>query len=142
MLSWLLVIIQLGALALIAVTGPLIPANLWLFGMEAAAAALAVWAVLTLGIGNFNIVPDVKQDARLVTGGPYRLIRHPIYTALLLGALPMIINTYTPFRLALWLILLVDLLAKLYYEERLLQKALPGYAEYMKTSHRLIPFIY
>jgi protein-S-isoprenylcysteine O-methyltransferase Ste14 len=46
--------------------------------------AFAIWARRTLG-RNWSGVVTVKQDHELVREGPYRLVRHPIYTGLLLG---------------------------------------------------------
>ncbi len=142
MLSLLFVIIQFVTLGLIAITGPIIPTNPWLLVLEAAGILLGVWAILTLGIGNFNITPDVKRNSRLVTSGLYALIRHPMYTALLLTTLPLIVNSFNLFRLSIWLLLFVDLLFKLNYEEGILKRALPGYSKYMETSYRLIPFVF
>ncbi len=127
---------------MIALTGPLFPASLWLLAIEAAGILLGIWAILAMGIGNFNITPDVKRNGRLVTAGPYALIRHPMYTALLLTTLPLIVNSFSLFRLGLWLLLLIDLVLKLKYEEGLLRQALPGYGAYMERSYRLIPFVY
>ena len=45
---------------------------------------LGVWALAFNRIGNFNIRPEPKNDALLITGGPYRYIRHPMYVALLI----------------------------------------------------------
>ena len=142
MKSLLFVFVQFAALGLIAVTGPIIPSNIWLAAIEFAGILLGVWAVLAMRIGNFNITPDVKHDSQMVTGGPYTLIRHPMYSALLVTTLPLIINSYSTFRFLLWLALLVDLVLKLNYEEGLLKDRHPNYARYMETSKRLIPFIY
>jgi len=142
MKSTLFVLIQFGALGLIAITGPLIPLNIWLLAIELAGIFLGIWAVFAMGIGNFNITPDVKRDSALVTAGPYKLIRHPMYSALLLTALPLVINSFSMFRLMVWILLLVDLLFKLSYEEGLLKKKHPDYSKYMETSDRLIPFLF
>lgn len=142
MKSLLFVLVQFGTLGLIALTGPLIPSNVWLAAVELAGIVLGVWAVLTMRIGNFNITPDVKHDSRLVTGGPYALIRHPMYTALLVITFPLLIDRFNLFRLAVWVTLLIDLVLKLNYEEGLLKNAHPAYSEYMKKSYRLIPFLY
>ena len=142
MISYGLVAIQLLCLGLIALTGPLFAANSALLLLEGAAGSLGLWAIGTMGVGNFNVTPDVKHQARLVTGGPYRYIRHPMYTALLMGSLSLVLDVYSLLRLALWLVLLVDLLVKLNYEERLLSRDLEGYSTQMQRTKRLIPFLY
>jgi protein-S-isoprenylcysteine O-methyltransferase Ste14 len=140
--SLLFVLIQFTCLGMIAITGPLLPANPALLVIELLGLGLGVWAVLTMRIGNFNITPDPLKNSRLVTSGPYRLIRHPMYLAILLTTLPLILYSFNPFRLTIWLILLIDLLLKLMYEESLLAVELVGYDNYIERSYRLVPYIY
>lgn len=142
MKSLLFVFLQFSALGLIAITGSLIPSNAWLLTIELAGILLGVWAVVSIGIFNFNITPDVKNGSRLVTNGPYALIRHPMYTALLITTLPLLINTFNWFRLVLWITLLITLLFKLEYEEKLLSQMFTEYSHYKKTTYRLLPFLY
>jgi len=142
LLSYGLVFVQLVCLGLIALTGPLFAANPVLLLLEGTAGFLGLWAIWTMGIDNFNVTPEVKRHARLVTGGPYRYIRHPMYSALLVGALALVLDVFSPVRLALWLVLFVDLLVKLSYEERLLGRDLEGYSTHMRRTRRLLPFIF
>jgi protein-S-isoprenylcysteine O-methyltransferase Ste14 len=142
LLSYGLVAIQLLSLGLVALTGPLFAANPALLLLEGSAGLLGLWAIGTMGIGNFNVTPDVKHRARLVTGGPYRYIRHPMYTALLMGSLSLVLDAFSLLRLGVWLVLLVDLLVKLNYEERLLSRDLEGYSARMRRTKRLFPFLY
>lgn len=142
MKSLLFVLIQFGTLSIIAITGPIIPSSQWLLAVAVAGILLGAWAVLTIGIGNFNVTPNPKYNSQMVTAGLYKYIRHPMYMALLLTALPLIINSFSWFRLFLWFVLLVDLLFKLNYEEGLLKRAHPEYSKYMETSYRLIPFVF
>jgi protein-S-isoprenylcysteine O-methyltransferase Ste14 len=140
--SYMLVIVQFACLLLIAFTGPILAGSpLWLV-VEISALALAVWALLVVRIGNINITPDVRQGSQLVRSGPYRWLRHPIYAALLLGALALVIDTPTWWRAAIWIVLLVDLLIKLHYEEQMLVAHFPDYVVYMQASKRLIPYVY
>jgi len=118
--NWLLsiafVFIQFLGIGLIFSTGPNTPANLYLLILEFLAIVLGIWAVLAMGLGNFNITPDVKADGRLITAGPYGLIRHPMYTSILVATGVLVIDSFTVLRLAYWIILLVDLLLKISHE--------------------------
>jgi protein-S-isoprenylcysteine O-methyltransferase Ste14 len=129
-------------LGLIALTGPLFPSNAVLLVLELLGIGLGIWAILAMRIGNFNIMPDPLKHSQLVTSGPYRMIRHPMYLAILLTTLPLIIYSFDIFRLAIWLVLLIDLICKLIYEENLLSVKLVGYDRYIERSFRLFPYIY
>jgi protein-S-isoprenylcysteine O-methyltransferase Ste14 len=140
--SFTFVVVQFLCLGLIAITGPAFPASKLLLGIELLGVILGIWAVVTMGIGNFHVAPDPFKWSRLVTRGPYRRIRHPMYLALLLVTMPLLITEFSMLRLVIWLVLLIDLLFKLNYEEGLLTTQLEGYREYMQQSYRLIPPIY
>jgi protein-S-isoprenylcysteine O-methyltransferase Ste14 len=140
--SILFVAVQFVCLGLIALSGPLIPSNPALLILLLLGLGLGVWAILAMRIGNFNIAPDPLARSQLVTSGPYSKIRHPMYLALLLATIPLVINSFDPLRFSIWLILLIDLLLKLNYEEKLLVVKLAGYDQYRKRSYRLIPFVY
>lgn len=140
--SYVLVGIQFTALLTLVGTGPWLARHSVLLTMEVAALALAAWAILTMRIRHLNVFPDVRQGSRLVREGPYRWIRHPMYAAILLGALALVLDAPTPLRWLVYAVLAVDLLVKLHYEERLLAAAFPAYRAYQETSKRLIPFIY
>lgn len=102
--------------------------------------ALAVWARVHLG-HNWGMPMTQKDEPELVTSGPYRLIRHPIYTGILLGVIgtALMVNLYL-------LILAAVMAAQFIYsarvEERNLTAAFPeAYARYRASSKMLIPFV-
>jgi protein-S-isoprenylcysteine O-methyltransferase Ste14 len=106
-----------------------------------AGSALGVWAVLAMRF-RFNIIPDVRTDQTLVTAGPYGFLRHPMYTALLLGTLGFVFRQPDIVSLLAWGTLFADLLIKLRHEERLLAARFPAYAAYAAQTKRLIPGLF
>ena len=136
------VFVQFVCLGLIAITGPLIARNPVLLAVEGFGIFLGLWAILSMRIDNFNITSNVKTGARLVTGGPYRYIRHPMYASLLLVTFPLVLNQFSMLRLTIWFVLLADLLLKLRHEERLLEREVDGYSGYMRRTKRVLPFVY
>lgn len=141
-LSYTLVGIQFVALAVIVLTGPLLARNALLLALEFAGFALAAWAFWSLRGSIPNITPDVRANATLVQHGPYRFVRHPIYTAVLLITLALVLEESTALRVVTWLLLAATLLVKLDYEERLLAARFPDYPAYQRTTKRLIPFLF
>jgi protein-S-isoprenylcysteine O-methyltransferase Ste14 len=95
----------------------------WLFG-----AILALWPLWHLR-RSFSIEPEART---LVTSGPYRFARHPVYAVYLLINLGILLRHLTvPFAavMALWLGLL---LVRIRFEERVLAQAFPAYQEYRR----------
>ncbi|MFN8464631.1 MAG: methyltransferase [Caldilineaceae bacterium] len=142
LVSYTLVAIQFACLIAIVLTGSILARNPVLLTLEVAALLLGMWAILTVRIGNVNVLPDPRQEAVLVQSGPYRWIRHPMYAALLLGTLALVLDSPSALRWSLWIVLLIDLVIKLHYEERMLMEHFGGYEVYMAGSKRLIPYLY
>lgn len=102
--------------------------------------ALLQWAQATLG-KNWSDTPRMMKEQTLITSGPYRFIRHPIYTAFLL------ILGSTFFISANWLIGLcwtgmtvLEILSRIQFEESLMLEYFgEQYRDYMKTTGRLLP---
>ena len=141
-MSYIYVIIQIVFIILIGITGPIISNNIMILIGETVGVILMIWAIWTMKLNNLNISPDLKNNSILVLSGPYKLIRHPMYTSVLLVTLMLVINHVTLLRVSFWLVLLIDLYFKFRYEERLLRTKYSEYSDYMSKTKRLIPFIY
>jgi protein-S-isoprenylcysteine O-methyltransferase Ste14 len=139
--AYTLVFIQAISILLILVTGWPFASYIPLLIIQIAGGMLGIWAIAIMGRTNTNITPLVKQSAILVTNGPYAFIRHPMYSAVLLAIWPLIIDQYSLFRLTIGLVLTIDLIVKLLYEESLLRQHFTGYEIYMRETKRLIPFV-
>ncbi len=102
---------------------------------------LGLWAVFSMGRGNLNVSPAVRENASLVQRGPYRWVRHPMYTALLLFMLSYVIAEVTALSVQLWCGLLLVLIVKSFYEESLLAQRFPSYAQYKLRTWRFVPYV-
>ena len=106
-----------------------------------AGAAFTVWARITLG-RNWSAEVTFKQDHELIESGPYALVRHPIYTGLIVMALGTAINYGRAVGLALLIPLCGGLWWKARQEERIMARHFPdAYAEYKTRVHAIIPFV-
>ena len=101
------------------------------------------WAIITLG-RFFTVDVTIEKDHELVERGPFRVVRHPSYTGVLLA--------FVGFALSLrnWAAMLIMLLPifaafirRMNVEEDALSRALGSrYADYMRRTKRLVPFVY
>ena len=104
--------------------------------------ALAFWARATLG-RNWSATITLKENHTLVQTGPYRSIRHPIYTAILLMFLGSAIAYGTAGALLAFPIAAVGFLIKARHEEALMQQHFPDvYPEYRLRTRMLVPGVY
>jgi protein-S-isoprenylcysteine O-methyltransferase Ste14 len=90
---------------------------------------------------NINIRPDIKKNSVLITHGIYKYIRHPMYLSVILMTFSFFLFYPSFVEFVLWILVIVDLLVKLNYEEKLWKKN-PEYKKYMQKTYRLIPFLY
>ena len=125
--------------------GGALNADPWRYGfglfLFALGLGLAVWARIHIG-RNWGTPMSQKLEPELVTSGPYQVVRHPIYSGILLAGLAT--------ALALnWHWLYFDLFAGIYFiysatvEERFLTEKFPGeYPAYRRGTKMLIPFVF
>ena len=102
---------------------------------------LAVWARAHLG-RNWSGIVTVKEGHTLVRTGPYRAIRHPIYTGLLLAVIG------TAAAIGEWrgvlavICVLIGFLRKIQIEEKRMAENFTEYAQYRQQTAALVPLLY
>ena len=115
--------------------------HVWvLAGSDMCLACGMTWALYSLTyLGKrFSIVPEVRG---LVTSGPYRLIRHPIYLGEIVAGLGLVLPTLFSFHAVVFIVFVSAQLVRTHFEERMLRATYPQYEAYARQTRRLIPYI-
>jgi protein-S-isoprenylcysteine O-methyltransferase Ste14 len=144
------VALQFALLLAILVGGLLAPewpdgARWWLKGAGAlhvfGGALVIVQAARVLGSG-FTPFPKPPDAGALVEDGPYRVVRHPVYTGGILFAAGISL-ALSPWALVPTAVLAVAWALKARVEERFLRERYPAYDAYSsRTRYRLVPYVY
>jgi protein-S-isoprenylcysteine O-methyltransferase Ste14 len=101
----------------------------------------AIWARLHLG-RNWGMPMSLREGHELVTSGPYALVRHPIYSGILLALLGTALAAGF-WRMLLFLVVLAYLVYSATVEERAMRAQFPDeYPAYTRRTKMLIPFVF
>jgi protein-S-isoprenylcysteine O-methyltransferase Ste14 len=138
--SILIVLVQFIAVIILILTGRIIPQNIFLLFLMVTGGIIGVLAVIEMKF-KFNVFPQLLRSSKLITSGIYRLIRHPMYTSVLLITLAWVLDNINLLRFIVWLMLLSVLLFKIKLEEEILSKEFDDYKDYRSKTKKLIPFI-
>ena len=102
--------------------------------------ALGSWALAVNRPGNFNIRPLPREGGQLILTGPYRWVRHPMYSALLLCGVGAVFQSARPgLALTALGLLYAVLRVKAGVEERAMAESHPGYADFTRRVGRFVP---
>jgi protein-S-isoprenylcysteine O-methyltransferase Ste14 len=86
---------------------------------------------------------QVEAGQTVISSGPYRFVRHPMYFGALVYYLPTPLALGSFIALPVFALLIPLLVFRLLNEEKVLRQELPGYAEYcLRTRFRLLPFVW
>ncbi len=141
---WVVVVAFLGTFFLFAVrflpgAGPptlvaLLVGDLLLAG----GLVFSLYSLATLR-SSFSLVPEAR---RLVTTGPYRWVRHPLYLGESMSGLGLILPGLSPLSAGVFAVYFAAQLTRMQLEERVLREEFPDYPAWARRTRRLIPFIY
>lgn len=113
----------------------------YLMAVQIAAALLMLWARKTFGFRSFRASASTSEGG-LVTTGPYRYWRHPIYASVIYFVWAGQVEAPALLPLVLASVVTVGLFARMLIEERFLVQAYPEYRDYAKKAKRLVPFVF
>lgn len=104
-------------------------------------AILLLFSILKMG-ANLTPVPYPREQAKLLETGPYKYVRHPMYSGGLLMSFGWALFIQSPLTICYAVIMFIFFDIKSRREEQWLSEKFAGYAEYIKRVRKLIPFIY
>jgi protein-S-isoprenylcysteine O-methyltransferase Ste14 len=102
---------------------------------------MGLWCGVHNKIDNYKIRPESKAGAKLIRTGPYKYVRHPMYTSLSISMFGL--ACFYSLEVNLWanMALIIVLVLKAMREEYFLKKQFPDYIEYSNRTKRFLPFI-
>ena len=109
--------------------------------VQVVAAALMLWARITFGRRSFHATASPTAGG-LVTHGPYRLLRHPIYASLVYFVWAGVLSAPRADSVGAAACFTACLIGRMLLEERLLRQRYEGYRQYAAGTKRLIPFLF
>lgn len=123
------------------ISGNLLSPSPLVIAIQVLALALGIWARRTFKAGQFSTGAETK-DGQLLMSGPYKFIRHPIYTTVLTLVWSSVIGHPSLTTLIVSVIMTVVTVIRIATEEQFLRARYQGYAEYSQATKRIVPFIF
>lgn len=145
-ISWLLVTGQMMLIALLVSPAeqliPNSPRSVLGFAFIALSIMIAGWAFKSMRSGTFTVMPEPATHATLTQAGPYAYVRHPMYSAVIVGGLGAVISHATLTHGVVLAALVLLLITKLVREERyLMHRYNDDYVRYKSHTKALVPFV-
>lgn len=149
--GWL--VLQLAGLAVVGWLGATVACHLT--GSVGILSLVAGWVLISMGLvlasaavwtlrraGAFSALPRPVASGRLVRSGPYAIVRHPVYSGIVLACLGWSVAHASVAALAATGVLAVVLDLKRRREELWLSAMYPEYAAYSRETRALVPYLY
>ncbi|HEY2828029.1 MAG TPA: methyltransferase [Pirellulales bacterium] len=132
---------MVGGLLALLLTGNLFTASPLVIVVQVLAVSVFLWARVAFGLRSYHVVANPTAGG-LVTHGPYRYIRHPIYTAMCLFTWAGIVGHWSWCAALCGVLVLASALLRIYCEEILVTVRYPEYAQYKTETWRMVPFVF
>jgi protein-S-isoprenylcysteine O-methyltransferase Ste14 len=130
----------IGAAILLAATGALFSSSVVVIAAQLLAVGIAIWARRSFPTKTFRV--DATRSAEtVIRRGPYRLIRHPMYSAALLFIWAAVLSHLSLWTMAIGGVVTMIAARRVVFEERFLRDRYPEYAPYAQVTKAIVPYL-
>ena len=133
-------VVTIAAMIVLAMRHALFGETVLPVGIQILAVSLMVWARVTFGWRSFHAA-GTPTEGGLVTTGPYKYVRHPIYAAVLYFAWTGVLSHLSVMNIALGICAIGGAVLRMVVEETLVATRYPEYEAYANRTARVIPFL-
>lgn len=140
LISRFALLILVIAILYLLISGRLLSWSPFVIAGQLSAIALSIWARRSFQKGQFSIHAE-PGEGPLLSVGPYRFIRHPMYAAAMLLVWASILGHLSSITIVVGLIITGAIAIRIVTEEQFLRARYSDYAEYSRKSKRIIPLI-
>lgn len=130
----------IATLIILGATGNLFSPSPFVIGAQLVAVALSVWARISFPARTFRVAATPAAST-VIRRGPYRLIRHPMYSAVLLVVWSGILSHLNWWTLGLGVAVTAIVTTRIVLEERVLRQQFTEYEAYVKETRAVIPYL-
>jgi len=134
-------LLVLLALLMLLIRGDLLSRSPLVILGQVVGVLLPVWARTSFHAGQFRVVAT-PSGGPLLTHGPYRYIRHPMYAGALLLLWSTVLGHWSLVNAALAVTATAATAVRIRDEERALREHFPRYADYCQRTKRLVPYVF
>ena len=132
--------IVIGGVILLAVIDGLFSSSAIVIAAQLLAVGINIWARRSFPTNTFRI--DATPSAEtVIRRGPYRLIRHPMYSSVLLFIWAGIVSHLSLWTVTIGVVATIVSVLRIVFEERVLRERYPDYTEYTKVTKAIIPYL-
>lgn len=133
--------LMVGGLVGLFYSGTLFVREPVVMAVQGFAVLLMLWARVTFGKRSFHAAAAPTAGG-LVNTGPYRHLRHPIYSAVMLFVWPGALAKPSPAAIGFAALMSIGAIVRMLCEEHLLVRHYPEYAGYARITKRMIPYLW
>jgi len=130
----------IGAVVLLAATRSLFSSSVVVIAAQLLAVGIMMWARRSFPEKSFR-VDAIPSAETVIRRGPYRLIRHPMYSAALLFIWAAVLSHLSIWTVAIGVVVTIIAALRVVFEERFLRDRYPEYAAYARVTKAIVPHV-